>query len=119
MRNTIVQRGLLGAILAGLLATGFAFVRPTKAEAADAAKNIKVLKGMSKADIKKYMKEVAKALGVQCDHCHDTDDMSLDTDMKNKARAMMTMVDEINKTNFKGAKRVKCVTCHNGSIKPK
>jgi hypothetical protein len=117
MRNKI----LLGTILAGLLATGFAFVRPTTALAADMPKNVKVLKGLTKPEIKKYMKELAKSLGVQCDHCHDTDDMSKDTPKKERAREMMTMVNDINTAHFKGEKkpRVSCMTCHNGSIKPK
>lgn len=115
MRNKV----LVGVIFAALVGTGYAFVRPTTVLAADGGKNVKILTKMSKAEIKKYMKEVAKALGVQCDHCHDTDDMSKDTDMKIKARDMMVMVQEINKAHFGGKERVKCVTCHNGSTKPK
>lgn len=109
MRNKI----LLGAILSGLLMTGYAF-------AASDLKNVKVPSNakMSKADLKKYMKTVASALGVQCDHCHDTDDMSKDTEKKEVARKMMLMVDDLNKKEFK-AGRIKCVTCHDGTLKPK
>ena len=57
--------------------------------------------------------------GVECDYCHDLDDMAKDTDRKHAARRMMKMVGEINKKHFKGKPRVRCVTCHNGNKKPK
>ena len=114
------QKILLGALLAGLLTLGWAgFVRSPNAYAEDGGKNIKVLKGMSKAEIKKFMKGVATALGVQCDHCHNTDDMSQDTPKKEKAREMMLMAASINKEYFKGEKKVGCITCHNGKPEPK
>ncbi len=114
------QKILSGALLAGVLTLGWAgFVRSPNAYAEDGGKNIKILKGMSKADIKKTMKGIATALGVQCDHCHDTDDMSKDTPKKDKAREMMQMAEGINKTYFKGEKKVMCITCHNGKPEPK
>lgn len=118
MRNKI----LLGALFAGLLATGVAFfVRSPEAVAADpAGTNLKVLpKGMSKPELKKVMKSISTALGVQCDHCHNTDDMAADTPKKEEARAMMKMVSELNKQYFKGEPRITCMTCHNGAKKPK
>jgi hypothetical protein len=76
MRNKI----LVGALVAGLGGLAWAgLVGPSSAHAQDGGKSVKVLKGMSKADIKKNMKLIATALGVQCDHCHDTDDMAKDT----------------------------------------
>src|SRR5688572_20441452 len=92
------------AILAGFLMTGFAFVGDSRdASAGDGGKNLKILpKTMTKAEIKKLMKGIADALGVQCDHCHNTDDMSQDTKMKEKAREMMTMTAAINKNHFGG-----------------
>ncbi len=90
------------------------------AVAQEGGKNLKVLqKTWTKSEIKKYMKGVADGLGVQCDFCHNTDDMSADTPKKERAREMMTMVMDVNKKLFKGEDRVKCVTCHNGSQKPK
>jgi hypothetical protein len=111
---------LCGAIVAGLLAIGYVFVavQPRVADAAD-AKNLKVLpKDMSKKDIKAVMKKVADALGVECDHCHDLDDMAKDTEHKLVARQMMIMVNDMNKKYFKGKPRVACVTCHNGKKEP-
>jgi hypothetical protein len=116
----MMKRILLGVMLASLAVVGWAtFFRAGDVYAQDGGKNIKILKGMSKADIKKTMKGISSALGVQCDHCHDTDDMSKDTPKKEKAREMMLMVESINKTHFKGEKKVGCVTCHNGKTEPK
>ena len=67
------------------------------------------------------MKLVSKALGVQCDFCHDLDDFSKDVEHKEVARGMMKMTASINaklkKDGFKG--EVKCITCHAGAEKPK
>ncbi len=83
-------------------------------------KNLKVFpKDTSKKDIKKAMKKIAKALDVQCDFCHDLDDMAKDTEKKETARGMMKMANAINKKSFKSKPRVRCVTCHNGKKKPK
>jgi hypothetical protein len=112
------KRLLLTVMLSALLTVSWLWaVRPAFAQ--DGGKNIKILKGMSKADIKKTMKGIAGALGVQCDHCHDTDDMSKDTPKKEAARAMMLMTDDLNKKYFKGEKKVGCITCHNGKAEPK
>src|SRR5687767_7252428 len=88
---------LLGTIFAGLLATAYAFtVQPGAVDAAE-LKNLKVFPpNTTKADIKKSMKKIADALGVQCDHCHNMDDMSADTPKKEKAREMMRMAAKIN-----------------------
>jgi hypothetical protein len=112
-----MRKFLLSVILTGVLATGYAFA---EAPAAGGGKNLKILpKEMSKADIKKTMKSIAAALGVQCEHCHDTDDFAKDTEKKEIARKMMTMTAEINKDHFEGKFRVGCVTCHNGQKEPK
>lgn len=114
------QKILSGALLAGLITLGWAgFVRTPSAYADDGGKNIKVLKGMSKADLKKTMKGIATALGTTCDGCHNEDNMAEDTPKKEKAREMMLMVQSINKTYFKGEQRVSCITCHNGKLEPK
>ena len=115
------RRSLYASLAAGALAVGISFALPTPGALADEpAKNLKILpKTMSKADIKKYMKTVAGSLGVQCDYCHDTDDFSKDTEHKEVARAMMTMVGDINKKYFKGENEVGCITCHNGQKEPK
>ena len=91
--------------------------------AAAPGKNLKIYPaGTDTAEIKKGMKLISKALGVQCDFCHDLDDFSSDSvDKKETARRMMKMVGSINgklkKDGFKA--EVKCATCHAGAEKPK
>jgi nitrate/TMAO reductase-like tetraheme cytochrome c subunit len=67
------------------------------------------------------MKVISKALGVQCDFCHDMSGMDKDTDNKNKARDMMRMMKTANAKLKKGGfkKSVTCKTCHNGAKEPK
>jgi len=114
-------RSLLWAsAVAAMLGGGTLMLAPAPVEAADTAKNLKVLPtSMSKPEIKKLMKGIATSLGVQCDHCHDTEDFSKDTENKETARGMMKMTAEINKEFFKGEAKVGCITCHNGQKEPK
>ncbi|RMH38570.1 MAG: c-type cytochrome [Deltaproteobacteria bacterium] len=117
MRNTFLYGAMLVGL--GLLIYGFT-LSPAPAAAAGAAKNLQVFpKNTPKKELKKAMKQIAKALDVQCDHCHDLDDMSKDTDNKKIARDMMRMTMELNKKYFKGKQRVTCMTCHNGAKEPK
>jgi hypothetical protein len=118
---TSIRRPLLATLSAAALAAFFAVTLPSPAAVADdAPKNLKILpKTMSKADIKKLMKGVASSLGVQCDHCHDTDAFEKDTEKKEVARKMMTMTGDINQKFFKGEAKVGCITCHNGQKAPK
>ena len=110
-----MRKLLLCLTLAGLVAVPYAF-----AEEGGGAKNLQILpKDMPKAEIKKAMKKIAAALGVQCEHCHDTDDFAKDTKNKETARQMLKMTAEINKEFFKGENRVGCITCHNGAKEPK
>lgn len=105
--------------LAGLVGSGVAILAPHVARADD-AKNLKVLPpNMSKADIKKLMKGIAAALGVECEHCHNTDNFAEDSKNKEIARTMMKMAGDINKNYFKAKPVVGCITCHNGNKEPK
>jgi len=109
-----------GALFAGLFALAYAFVAQPGALQAKPADNLQVLpKTTDKKAVKKVMKEMAKSLGVQCDYCHDIDDMAKDTPHKEEARAMMRMVNETNKKYFKAKPRISCMTCHNGAKEPK
>ena len=69
-------------------------------------------------EIKKVMKAMSASLGVECDHCHNTEDMAVDTKHKLEAREMMVMVNDINKRYFKGEMEVTCKTCHRGQHEP-
>jgi len=105
-----------------LLALGVALavvVGPREVRADD-AKNLKILPhDMPKAEIKKLMKTIAAALGVECEHCHNTDNFAEDSEKKEIARQMMKMSGQINKEFFKGEQKVGCITCHNGNKEPK
>ncbi len=85
-------------------------------------KNLQVLpKTTTKEQLKIIMKEQSKALGVECDFCHDVPDMASDANEHKKiARQMMKMTEEINAKWIKGTIKspekhpVLCVTCHQG-----
>ena len=119
------MRSILFALsLAGAPALALTLTVTTHQPVGEAApgKNLKVYpKDTDVAQIKKDMKLVAKALGVQCDHCHDLEAMDKDSEHKEQARLMMRMVGTINerlkKDGFK--EQVTCVTCHQGNQKPK
>ena len=88
-------------------------------------KNLQVLpKTISKDELKTYMKAQAKALGVECDHCHDVPDMASDKNEKKLiARKMIQMTNDINDKWLKGMKdadknKVGCATCHQGHETP-
>ena len=114
MRTKIL---LLATLIAGVLMMGYA----SFAGAGTPTKNVTVLpKDWDNTRVKKWMKEVAsKGLGVKCDHCHDHDDMSKDTDKKKLAREMMKMTMELNSKYPILEKKVICATCHNGAAEPK
>jgi outer membrane lipoprotein-sorting protein len=89
-------------------------------------KNVKVLKGLSANEFMDTMGFFSASLVETCTFCHsDESDGSWehyadDTNpRKLTARKMILMVDNINKTNFGGARMVTCYSCHNGNERPK
>lgn len=108
--------GLFAALSLSFLPTP----APGQAPAPGGFKDLQVLpKDISKADLKAIMKKQAKALGVDCDHCHNEPNMEADTDKKTIAREMMRMTAELNKkyhTTTNG--KVTCMTCHRGKARP-
>jgi hypothetical protein len=83
--------------------------------------NLKVYpKGTSRDTIKKDMKVLAKAVGKKCDDCHVLPNFDTDTELKEEAREMMRMTNQINaqlkKDGFKDT--IGCATCHRGEEKP-
>ena len=82
-------------------------------------KNLQFLpKDITKPALRMTMKEMAKALNVDCDHCHKEPDMAADTDKKKIAREMMEMVKTINTKFPMTLKKVTCWTCHRGKPEP-
>ena len=88
-------------------------------KAPEVFKNIQVLKDLDADQLQSSMQFIAASLGVECSHCHvqhanDKDDKPA----KVKARAMMRMTFELNKTSFEGKRIVTCNTCHQGAVHP-
>lgn len=91
-------------------------------------KNLQFLQFESDRDLKKYMKEISKDLGVKCTFCHDLNDKSIDTDHKLIAREMMIMQQDLNKNYFamigdsllklENEMQISCWTCHRGAKNP-
>lgn len=102
-----------GLIAAALTLTGHALAD------GPGFKHLEVLpKNIAKDKLKAIMKAQAKALGVECDHCHDMPDADKDTKNKKIAREMMRMTAEINAKFIKSDEMVTCDTCHRGKEKP-
>jgi len=87
--------------------------------AAQAFKNIQVLKDIPADQLFPAMQFVSASLGVECDYCHV--ERAFDKDDKEKkqvARRMMQMMFALNKDNFNGRREVTCYSCHHGSPEP-
>ena len=86
-------------------------------KSADAFKNIKVLNDLPADQLLGTMRYFEAALGVGCDFCH-TEPRDEDTEIKETARKMITMVQNINRDTFEGDREVSCFTCHRGQADP-
>jgi hypothetical protein len=125
--------------LATILLTGLLNVSLAAQAAPVPAKNLQVLdknQYQTTAQVIPFMRTVAAALGVECGHCHvwtaqgaPTNDFPSDLKPeKAKARVMLRMVMDINKTISAGFTplgkpaselvQVQCVTCHRGQVIP-
>ena len=87
-------------------------------------KNVQVLKGIPVNQFMDTMGFFAAALGLNCTGCHvaeslqNWDKFADDIPRKRMARAMIQMVNNINKTNFGGRRALTCYTCHRGTQAP-
>ncbi|MDQ5843707.1 MAG: c-type cytochrome [Acidobacteriota bacterium] len=86
-------------------------------------KNIQVLQGLPQSQLIPVMNFMASSLGVRCTFCHVNKEGNWDfaadeKPEKNTAREMIKMVQNINKTTFRGATEVSCFTCHRGRTHP-
>jgi len=78
-------------------------------------KNIKVLQGTPANQLNQSMHLMKGATGMDCLYCHIEREWEKDVKpAKDVARAMITMMMDINKRNFGGRQVVTCNTCHNG-----
>jgi hypothetical protein len=92
-----------------------------KDKAVKKPRNVKALPGSwSTRQVTDYMKkQVARGLGAECDHCHDTSDFAADNNKhKQSARAMMQMNAQLNRLYFSGKQVITCFTCHQGKPRP-
>ena len=133
-RLTLAVAGLaiawvIGVGLAGLVAAQGQATAPAASlagkKAGEAFKNVttSTLKELSVDDFLAAMGVMSAGLGLDCADCHpgagtDRADFVVDNQRKNTARRMVEMVAVINRTNFGGAQRVTCWTCHHGRITP-
>ncbi len=86
-------------------------------------KNIQVLQGLPQAQLIPVMNFISSSLGVRCMFCHINkegkwDFASDEKPEKNTAREMIKMVQNVNKTTFRGNNEVSCWTCHRGRSHP-
>src|SRR5436190_8822768 len=84
-----------------------------------AFKNVIVLKGIPVDEFMNTMGFIAAATNYNCTDCHvepkvegDWSVYAQETPRKATARRMILMVQDINRTNFGGARVVTCYTCH-------
>src|SRR5712691_2024422 len=125
MRTTIL--GAMGTavvcLLGSLSASGQA--RPQQQLMADQVhKNIQVLKGLPEDEFMATMGFFSASLGENCTYCHVAESggswekYADDNDHKKTARAMIGMMNVINKNFFGGRRVVTCYSCHRGGERP-
>ena len=85
-------------------------------------KNVKLLTGLTDLELQRTMNLMRASIGTHCDYCHvikeEWDFASDEKPQKVRAREMMRMVMEINRSTFGGQSVVSCYTCHRGSPHP-
>jgi photosynthetic reaction center cytochrome c subunit len=87
-------------------------------------KNVQVLKGIPADEFMSTMGFFSASLGISCADCHtlesggDWAKYADDSDRKRRTRAMIGMVNLMNKSFFGGQRVLTCYTCHRGSTTP-
>ena len=85
-------------------------------------KNVKLLTGMTDLELQRTMNLMRASLGVHCDYCHvikeEWNFASDEKPQKQRARQMIQMVAELNRTQFGGRAVISCYSCHRGSTHP-
>src|SRR5207247_7675432 len=88
-------------------------------------KNVLVLKGIPVDEFMDTMGMFSAATSLNCISCHTEDSAGAwekfadDTRLKQTARRMVLMMNNLNKANFAGDRKVTCFTCHNGNQHPR
>jgi photosynthetic reaction center cytochrome c subunit len=127
MYNSVV-RSRIGTIAASLLTAALAGAQSPPQEkplmAEQAFKNVRVLKGIPVDEFMATMGFFSASLGETCTDCHSAESggswekYADDNPRKNKARAMIGMMNAINKTYFGGRREITCYSCHRGVERP-
>src|ERR1700740_91456 len=91
--------------------------------AEDVYKNIQVFRGVPENQFLATMGFFCGSLSESCEFCHKSEATweayAQDNDMKNMARKMVLMMNNINRQNFGGKQEVTCYTCHRNLAIPK
>ena len=93
--------------------------------AEDVFKNVQLLKGIPVDEFMETMGFFSASLGLNCVDCHTAQSegnwahFADDTPLKQTARRMISMVADMNRNNFGGARALTCYTCHRGDQRPK
>jgi photosynthetic reaction center cytochrome c subunit len=104
--------------------TGPAATNQKEPMAEDVFKNVQVLRGIPLTQFMETMGFFAASLSLNCTDCHVSESGSNwaryadDTPIKQTARRMVVMMNQINKADFGGARMVTCYTCHRGVQHP-
>ena len=117
-RSTVLMAAaVLGFVLVAGVSQQPVAAQSSDQKVEDAFKNIKALNGQRADMLNPTMVMFEAALGVGCGYCHDADANKREVDSKPQkaiARQMIEMVNNVNKTTFRGQARVTCFTCHQG-----
>jgi hypothetical protein len=124
-KSKTMKLGSMAAIVLCLLNTASAHGQAGQAAPAkqlmseQAFKNVTVLKGIPVDEFMNTMGFISASTNYNCIDCHlepkvegDWSVFAAETPRKATARKMILMVQELNKTNFGGARVVTCYTCH-------
>jgi Carboxypeptidase regulatory-like domain/Photosynthetic reaction centre cytochrome C subunit len=93
--------------------------------AEQAFKNVQLLEGVPVDEFLETMGFFAASTGLNCTECHSEKsggnwaNYADDTPLKQKARMMMLMVTNLNRSSFGGKRMVTCWTCHRGTRSPR
>ena len=112
------------ALLLGAFCLAQEGKKPAKPETSGKKfKNIKVLKDLPADQLIPVMHKFNTSLGVKCDACHviNADHTGWEKDdkpLKNVARQMIVMTQNLNKKEKAVQGKVTCYTCHRGHPEP-
>jgi photosynthetic reaction center cytochrome c subunit len=111
-------------LVACVFVLGIASAQEKPALAEQAFKNVRMLKGIPVDQFMATMGFFSASLGETCTDCHSAesggnwDKYADDNPRKNTARAMIGMMNAINKTYFGGRREITCYSCHRGVERP-